>query len=66
MNHHVHVLVLYNPILTEGVTIDGDNPDHIMWIYERAQERADEYGIQGVTYRLTQGKMQAIIYCDLE
>ena len=37
------------------VSIDGDNPDHISWIYERALERADEFGIQGVTYRLTQG-----------
>ena len=37
------------------VSIDGDNPDHITWIYERALERADEFGIQGVTYRLTQG-----------
>lgn len=38
------------------VSIDGDNPDHITWIYEKAQERADEFGIQGVTYRLTQGR----------
>lgn len=38
------------------VPIDGDNPDHITWIYEKAQERADEFGIQGVTYRLTQGR----------
>jgi len=38
------------------VPIDGDNPDHITWIYEKAQERADEFGIQGVSYRLTQGR----------
>ena len=25
------------------VSIDGDNPDHISWIYERALERADEF-----------------------
>ena len=41
--------------IVEGVSIDGDNPDHIMWIVEKAQDRSDEYGIKGVTYRLTQG-----------
>ena len=46
----------------DGVGIDGDSPDHIMWIYERAQERADEYGIQGVTYRLTQGEYSLALY----
>ena len=46
------------------VSIDGDNPDHISWIYERALERADEFGIQGVTYRLTQGtnRLSDILY----
>lgn len=39
------------------ISIDGDNPDHIVWIYEKAQERADEFGIQGITYRLTQGTL---------
>ena len=38
-----------------GAAIDGDNPDHILWICEEAQKRADEFGIQGVNYRLTQG-----------
>ena len=37
--------------------IDGDNSEHILWLFEKAQERANEYGIQGVTYRLTQGMM---------
>ena len=41
--------------LTEDVSIDGDNPDHILWIFKKSQDRAAEYGIQGVTYRLTQG-----------
>ena len=48
------------------VPIDGDNPDHISWIYERALERADEFGIQGVTYRLTQGRnCSSDVYCML-
>uniref|UniRef100_A0A3B4VC38 NEDD8-activating enzyme E1 catalytic subunit n=1 Tax=Seriola dumerili TaxID=41447 RepID=A0A3B4VC38_SERDU len=35
-------------------SVDGDNPEHIQWVFERAQERAAEFNITGVTYRLTQ------------
>jgi ubiquitin-activating enzyme E1 C len=45
----------------DGVAIDGDNPDHILWLFEKAQLRAEEYGIQGVNYRLTQGVVKRII-----
>ena len=38
----------------EPIPIDGDDPAHITWIYEKAMERASQYSIQGVTYRLTQ------------
>ena len=48
-------------IRTAEVVIDGDNPEHITWIYDRALERATSYGIQGVTYRLTQGVVKHII-----
>ena len=41
--------------VSDGVPIDGDDPTHIQWIFEKAQERADQYNIGGVTYRLTQG-----------
>ena len=41
--------------------IDGDNPDHISWIFEKSQDRAAEYGIQGVTYRLTQGANKLLL-----
>ena len=46
-----------NPFNKEGedpVAIDGDDPQHITWILERANERASQYNISGVTYRLTQ------------
>eukprot|EP00111_Clytia_hemisphaerica_P008357 TCONS_00024397-protein len=44
-----------------GVNIDGDNPDHIAWICQRASERAQQYGIEGINYRLTQGVIKNII-----
>ena len=42
-------------------SIDGDDPIHLKWIYEKSLERASEFGIQGVTYRLTQGVIKNII-----
>ncbi|GAU92786.1 hypothetical protein RvY_04824 [Ramazzottius varieornatus] len=44
-----------------GVAVDGDDPQHVQWITSRAEERAKEYGIQGVTYRLTLGVVKNII-----
>ena len=49
------------PPATAGVAIDGDNPDHIVWLFEKAKARADQYGIQGVSYQLTQGVVKHII-----
>lgn len=43
------------------VAIDGDEPTHLKWIYEKAVSRANEFGINGVTYRLTQGVIKHII-----
>ncbi|XP_076055912.1 ubiquitin-like activating enzyme 3 isoform X1 [Oratosquilla oratoria] len=45
----------------EDQPIDGDDPQHITWIYEKALKRAAEYSISGVTYRLTQGVVKRII-----
>jgi len=45
----------------ESIPIDGDDPQHITWIFEKALERANNYGIRGVTYRLTQGVVKRII-----
>ncbi|CAG5120245.1 unnamed protein product, partial [Candidula unifasciata] len=44
-----------------GVPIDGDDPKHIKWIFDKSQERAHEYNISGVTYRLTQGVVKRIM-----
>jgi len=43
------------------VDIDGDNPEHIHWIHEKSLERAAQFGISGITYRLTQGVVKRII-----
>lgn len=45
----------------EGVAIDGDSPQHVRWLFEKSQERANNYSITGVTYRLTQGVVKRII-----
>ncbi|KAG8510585.1 NEDD8-activating enzyme E1 catalytic subunit, partial [Galemys pyrenaicus] len=45
----------------EGVQLDGDDPDHIQWIFQKSLERASQYNIRGVTYRLTQGVVKRII-----
>uniref|UniRef100_A0A3B4AR13 NEDD8-activating enzyme E1 catalytic subunit n=1 Tax=Periophthalmus magnuspinnatus TaxID=409849 RepID=A0A3B4AR13_9GOBI len=36
------------------ISLDGDNPEHIQWVFAKALERAAEFNITGVTYRLTQ------------
>ena len=51
-----HWLSKWHLLLLEGVPVDGDDPTHVQWIYDKAKERADSFNIQGVTYRLTQGE----------
>lgn len=43
------------------VALDGDDPQHVMWVYEKAQERARQYNIAEVSYRLVQGVIKNII-----
>jgi ubiquitin-activating enzyme E1 C len=43
------------------VAIDGDDPQHLQWIFDKSQRRAEEFNIHGVTYRLTQGVVKHII-----
>ncbi|CAG2169360.1 unnamed protein product [Oppiella nova] len=45
----------------DGVAIDGDDPNHLQWIYDKSVDRAQEFNIEGVNYRLTQGVIKHII-----
>jgi ubiquitin-activating enzyme E1 C len=40
---------------------DGDNETDITWLMDSAIEHANKFGIQGVTYKLTQGVVKRII-----
>lgn len=41
--------------------IDGDDPEHLSWLFKTATARANEFDISGVTYTLTQGVVKNII-----
>ncbi|KAI9219028.1 hypothetical protein BC828DRAFT_411263 [Blastocladiella britannica] len=53
--------VLQWPKLFPDTKLDGDNPEHITWVTETARQRAEQYGIRGVTYTLAQGVVKNII-----
>lgn len=40
---------------------DGDDPDHVDWMYKTALERAQSFNIEGVTRSLTLGVVKSII-----
>lgn len=44
-----------------GVTLDGDDPQHLSWVCEKAQDRANQFHITGLSYRLVQGVLKNII-----
>lgn len=41
--------------------LDGDDPEHVTWVFEKAQERANNFNITGFSYRLVQGVLKNII-----
>lgn len=41
--------------------LDTDDPEHIVWLYQQALARAQEFNIPGVTYSMTQGVVKNII-----
>lgn len=41
--------------------MDSDDPAHMQWVFEAALQRAQTYGIQGVTYFKTIGVVKNII-----
>ncbi|XP_016121375.1 NEDD8-activating enzyme E1 catalytic subunit-like, partial [Sinocyclocheilus grahami] len=45
----------------DAVGLDGDNPEHVQWVFQESLKRATEFNITGVTYRLTQGVVKRII-----
>lgn len=49
------------PVLVSDESLDGDNSKHVEWVFGQAESRAKEFGIKGVTYRLTQGVIKHII-----
>lgn len=53
--------VLEWPRVMGDKKLDNDDPDHISWLLEKAQHRATQFGIQGVTWSLTQGVVKNII-----
>lgn len=43
------------------VSLDADNAEHMSWIFNRSVERAAEFGISGVTFKLTMQVVKNII-----
>lgn len=55
------MMVAWTDAKGEDLRIDGDDPEHITWLNEKAAARAAEFNIEGVNYKLTQGVVKRII-----
>lgn len=49
------------PQLRIGEDFDADNDEHLQWVFQKASQRADHFGISGVTYQLCLGVVKNII-----
>ncbi|EZG08386.1 hypothetical protein H106_02410 [Trichophyton rubrum CBS 735.88] len=45
----------------KGEEFDGDDLEHVTWIYQTALERAKQFSIPGVTFSMSQGVVKNII-----
>lgn len=57
--------VLEWPRVFKDKKLDGDDPDDIQWLFDQASARAKEFGIEGVSWSLTQGVVKNIIPGEL-
>ncbi|KAJ1566982.1 hypothetical protein HK405_007664 [Cladochytrium tenue] len=53
--------VLEWPKAFPSTKVDGDDPEHLKWLFDTASRRAKEFNIPGVSYTLTQGVVKNII-----
>ncbi|EWM24721.1 nedd8 activating enzyme [Nannochloropsis gaditana] len=54
-------ILLWPEAHPEGTVLDPDIPEHVAWVWGKAKERARQFGIEGITYRLTLGVIKNII-----
>ncbi|KAL3311231.1 NEDD8-activating protein uba3, partial [Cichlidogyrus casuarinus] len=57
----VKILLWHDDKPFGDVAVDGDSPEHLQWIFEKASQRADQYSIPGVNMRLVKGVVKSII-----
>jgi ubiquitin-activating enzyme E1 C len=54
-------IILWDKENPFNCALDGDDPKHVSWVFTKAQERANQFNITGLSYRLVQGVLKNII-----